>query len=82
MSLVVTIARRSVPVDTFAEASAKVRRYIESRGMGSSGWHRNGNGTIRRDGVTIAHVSYNGRVWEGEASAWTTETREITEQVR
>lgn len=28
-------------------------------------------------GKTLAHISYNGRMWEGEAKDWTSKTREI-----
>jgi hypothetical protein len=32
---------------------------------------------IDATGHTIGHASYNGRMWEGEARAWTPTTREL-----
>lgn len=52
-----------VPVSSFEHASQVFRQYIERNGLGS------GNcllAPILDDQNTeIAHVSYNGRVWEG-----------------
>jgi hypothetical protein len=63
----VTLPRPSKPVAvaSYAEASRIVRVDIERRDWGASQWYGKGAGRIVRDGVQIAFVSYNGRVWEG-----------------
>jgi hypothetical protein len=56
-------------VGSFAEASQAVRSYIESEDLGSTEWYRRGGqGKVYATSnllKQIAHVSYNGRVWEG-----------------
>lgn len=55
---------RILEVGSFAEASAKTLEYIEE-------WNLGGGNLVadifdkRKDGRQIAHVSYNGKVWEG-----------------
>ena len=67
--MTLTIKRKRIPVTSFADASARVNQH--NVGKSSSRWYRrpafdaNGNGAIVRDGIVIAHVSFNGRVWEG-----------------
>lgn len=61
--MTVTLARRSILVDSFADAAARVRRYVAGRGIGSSAYASGGHGGIRFDGEQVARVSYNGRVW-------------------
>jgi hypothetical protein len=55
-----------VSVKTLAEASAAVRRYLDDSGMGSSEWYGDCKsvGVVRLGRKTVAHVSYNGRVWD------------------
>jgi len=57
------------PVQSLAEASEKVREYIEAHDMGATQWHesrRNGrvSGHAHR-GYTVA-LSYNGRAWRSK----------------
>jgi len=64
-----------VKVATFKEASEKCRKFIDDNDLGGGNWF---GGEIYNDddkNTVIAHVSYNGRVWEG--SEWTPQTREI-----
>lgn len=52
-----------IPVDTVNEASAIWSAYRDARGFGASTAPR---ADLMVDGVKRGHVSYNGRVWEGE----------------
>lgn len=55
---------RTVRARDFAEASQRVRRYIEQHDVGSSNW---AGGDVRdHTGALVARVSYNGRVWPPE----------------
>lgn len=56
---------KRVYIKTFREASEACRKYIERNELGSGNWT---GGQIFYDigehGEPIAHVSYNGRVWD------------------
>lgn len=62
-----------LPVKSFASASKVCRNFIEKYDLGSGNWTGGQIGDI--DGKIIAHVSYNGRVWEGEK--WSPDAKEI-----
>lgn len=62
---------------TFREARKLCSDYIERNELGGGSWF--GGDIISPDGKLIAHVSYNGRIWEGEAKDWTSKTIEITD---
>ena len=62
-------------VSSYAEASRVCRDYIVENELGGGNW--TGGQILDGAGHAVAHVSYNGRVWEGEAGSWTPETREI-----
>jgi hypothetical protein len=49
-------------VDSFEQASACCRAYIEMWGLGGGNW--SGGQIYLAGGVEIARVSYNGRVWK------------------
>ena len=49
-------------VNTLAEASKKCRQYIEDWDLGGGNW--NGGQVYDIDGKIIAHISYNGKVWQ------------------
>lgn len=57
---------RILEVGSFAEASTRTREYTEA-------WNLGGGNLIaeifdkRKRGRQLAHVSYNGKVWEGAA---------------
>lgn len=53
-----------LPVRSFESASTACKNFIERFDLGSGNWTGGQIGDI--DGKIIAHVSYNGRVWEGE----------------
>ena len=61
--LTVTIAAASVAVESFADASKTISRYVSSRGMGSSAFYRGSHGAVRFNGQLVATVAYNGRVY-------------------
>ena len=67
-----------VKVADSAEASKVVRDFINNNNdpIGSSAFQ---GGEVRRVGErrAFAHVSYNGRVWEGTARKWTADTKEV-----
>lgn len=52
-----------VAVKDYSEASKVCMNFIERNGLGGGNWS---GGKIRKDGKMIAHVSFNGRVWEGK----------------
>lgn len=47
-------------VSSLKEASAKCREFIDEHGLGGGNWS---GGEVFEDGVLVARVSYNGRVW-------------------
>ena len=61
-----------VEVSSFKEASELCRKYIEDNDLGGGNWS---GGAITENRKQIAHVSYNGRVWEGKN--WSSTTKEI-----
>lgn len=66
-----------VKVTSFKEASEKCKKFIDDNDLGSGNWS---GGQIYGDDdkkVVIAHVSYNGRVWEGKAGDWNSNTKKI-----
>lgn len=66
---------KSVKVNSFLEARQKCMNFIDSNDLGGGNWS---GGLIMDDNnKVIAHVSYNGRVWEG--ANWTKDTKEITD---
>ena len=65
---------RRAEVDSFKEASELCQRYIEFNGLGGGNW---AGGQIFENGKQIAFVSYNGRVWEGSNSDWSSDAKEI-----
>lgn len=66
-------SNKIVPVKSFKEASELCVKFIEDNDLGSGNWY---GGEIYDDkGKVIAHVSYNGRVWEGQN--WSTHAVEI-----
>ena len=52
-----------VPITTLNEASARYRAFIIANNLGAS---QAGQCLIYSENQVVAHVSYNGRVWEGE----------------
>lgn len=65
-----------IPVRTIDEARGIWLAYRDAEGIGVSGCER-GCGEYMEDGKVVAHVSYNGRMWQGSARAWTPSTQEI-----
>lgn len=62
-----------VTVKSFKEASEVCSKFIEDNDLGSGNW--SGGEILDDNKKIIAHVSYNGRVWEGKP--WTSTTKEI-----
>lgn len=56
------IKRVSVPVASFASASAAMRDFIERHDLGASNLGR-ACGEVWDNGAEVARVSYNGKVW-------------------
>jgi len=50
-------------VDTLQEASEKCRKYISEYNLGGGNWN---GGQVFENGVKIAEISYNGRIWNNE----------------
>ncbi len=67
------VVSKTVEVISMKEAKTKCLNFIEENDLGSSNW--SGGQILDDDNKVIAHVSYNGRVWEGEQ--WTPQTKEI-----
>lgn len=42
------------------------RRYIQQHDLGGGNWL---GGEVKRDGITIGHISYNGRFWPCEVQS-------------
>jgi len=52
-----------VVVRSLKEASMVARKFIRANELGGGNW--TGGNVVDDAGVVVAHVSYNGRVWEG-----------------
>ena len=67
---------REIPVGSLAEAHERARKdlaKIYATGATSENWYF----VVVEDGKIVAHVSWNGRMWEGDPRGWTFETKEI-----
>lgn len=67
-------------IDSIADAARAVnalRNKMELAGRGGVSRFPQVRILDTMTGQTIAHVSYNGRVWEGKPGSWTTETKEL-----
>ena len=64
---------KAVEVSSFKEASQVCKDFIERNDLGSGNWA--GGLILDNNGNAIAHVSYNGRVWEGKE--YTLDAKEI-----
>jgi hypothetical protein len=51
---------QEIEVEDFAEASRVCREYIERNNLGGGNWD---GGQVMQDGMQVAKVSYNGRIW-------------------
>ena len=67
---------KTVAVDSMEEASRASLEFINNNNLGSGNWA--GGDVTDSVGAIVAHVSYNGRVWEGKRGSWTSATREIS----
>jgi hypothetical protein len=56
-------SERKVKVSSLHEASVVCGKFIDKNDLGSGNW--TGGRIFDETGKQIAHVSYNGRVWEG-----------------
>lgn len=63
-----------VEITTLNQASAIYRAFIEQNDLGG---RDAGIALIKHQGKVVAHVSYNGRVWEGKS--WTPDSKPIFE---
>jgi len=66
---------RTVPISNFKEASIECKSFIHHNQLGSGNWI--GGQILDENKEAFAYVSYNGRVWEGFANDWNSETKEI-----
>ena len=57
------VSTRSVRVKSLEEASKVCRDYIDSSGLGGGNW--SGGLVTSEEGIAIAEISYNGRIWPG-----------------
>ncbi len=65
-TMTVTLSKtKKIAVADYADASRVIREDIAKRGVGASRWYGKGAGVIGVNGVHVAYVSYNGRVWKG-----------------
>ena len=60
-------SRTLIEVQSLAEASGIYQRLRDESGHGASTMPR---GRVYRDGKLVAEVSYNGRVWQGDACVY------------
>lgn len=63
-----------VPMTTLNEASIAYRAFCDANFLGASGA---GRCLIKQGGKTVAHVSYNGRVWEGNGRKFNPDAKPI-----
>lgn len=68
------IGRYKIEVETYRDASLTFCVFRDKLGEGASNTPQ---AYIVDDTGVIAHVSYNGRVWEGHPTKWNSETKEI-----
>lgn len=66
---------KKITVPNFKEASMVCIEWIRENDLGSGNW--SGGEIFDDNKKVIAHVSYNGRVWEGKAGDWNSNTKEI-----
>ena len=72
-----TRTAREIPVASLADAHERARQHLRvayTRGIGAV---RTWKFVVLDDGRIVAHVSWNGRMWEGDERSWTEQTREI-----
>lgn len=62
-----------LPVESFQSAAKVCTNFIASYDLGAGNWTGGQIGNI--EGEIIAHVSYNGKVWEGKT--WCAGCKEI-----
>lgn len=62
----VNIKKTFVSVASLQEASKVCKDFIEESDLGGGNWT---GGQVFENGSQIAHISYNGRVWEGKENA-------------
>ena len=58
-----------IPIEEIEQAPAVCRAYISAAGLGGGNWT---GGIVRADGVAIARVSYNGRLWNMDNTPYKT----------
>jgi hypothetical protein len=68
------VPRRTLRVASLADASTACRTYIEHFELGGGNWN---GGEVKKDGVVVAKISFNGRAWE--PGAWPTKEISLTE---
>lgn len=68
--------KRHKIIKSWKEASEVCLAFIRKHELGGGNW---AGGAIQQVGHSdvLAHVSFNGRVWEGASSNWNSETKEI-----
>lgn len=64
-----------VPVANFRQARDLCMKFINDNDLGSGNWA--GGEVMDENNKVIAHISYNGRVWEGEMKTFSPSTKEI-----
>jgi hypothetical protein len=64
------------PVMSYKEASEVASKWISDNDLGAGNWS---GGEIAVKGTVVAHVSYNGRVWEvsKDSPKWSNNAKEI-----
>jgi hypothetical protein len=62
-----------VEVISMKEARTKCMKYIDDNDLGGGNW--SGGDILDDNGKFLAHISYNGRIWEERN--WTPTTKEI-----
>jgi hypothetical protein len=60
--------------DSLKQASEICRKFISDNNLGSGYW---AGGVISENGKIIAHVSSNGRIWEGSRSSRNLNAKEL-----
>jgi len=61
----VQIRKHRQPIRTMQEGSDVAQRFIAEHGLGGGNWGGSGN-IVDSRGRVLAHVSYNGRIWDAK----------------
>jgi|SRR4026209_2819326 len=66
---------KTVGCDSLEAAAELCQQFITTNDLGGGNWA--GGEITDASGKVVAHVSYNGRIWEGPRRSWNATTKEL-----